>query len=398
MKSPIILASVLLLAACGGGSPQAGQGGPGGPGGPGGQRATSVEVRDVEQGVISEQIRAYGTVKAQDNVQVTAQVTERIVRILADLGDRVQAGQSLAKLNDTSFREQMTRDQAQMEQAKIAAERDSLALSRATDLFSRNLTSQAEFDNARALAASSRAQYRSAVAAYTQSAQNMRYTEVRAPVSGYISKRNLAVGDIAGGGQALFELSNSGGYEVRLFLTMADWNNAKVGQSVELRLSNAAEAGATGIVTRISPQLDATTGLGEVVVTLNNRSASVQPGALVEARINVTTKSGVVVIPRSALVENVQTVIQPESNVIRLERTYAAFVTQGDTLALRRILQLGVQQGDRIEILSGLEPGDKLIITGQSGLEDGAKVRVSGLPRFNQGGGTIQTDSTAKAQ
>jgi hypothetical protein len=104
------------------------------------------------------------------------------------------------------------------------------------------------------------------------------------------------------------------------------------------------------------------------------------------------------VIPRSALVENVQTVIQPESNVIRLERTYAAFVTQGDTLALRRTLQLGVQQGDRIEILSGLEPGDKLIITGQSGLEDGAKVRVSGLPRFNQGGGTIQTDSTAKAQ
>jgi RND family efflux transporter MFP subunit len=147
----------------------------------------------VEQGVISEQIRAYGSVKAQDNVQVTAQVTERIVRILADLGDRVQAGQSLAKLNDTSFREQMTRDQAQMEQAKIAMERDSLALSRATDLFSRNLTSQAEFDNARALAASSRAQYRSAVAAYTQSAQNMRYTEVRAPVSGYISKRNLAV-------------------------------------------------------------------------------------------------------------------------------------------------------------------------------------------------------------
>jgi RND family efflux transporter MFP subunit len=292
----------------------------------------------------------------------------------------------------------MSRDQAQMEQAKIAMERDSLALARATDLFSRNLTSQAEFDNARALAASSRAQYRSAVAAYTQSAQNMRYTEVRAPVSGYISKRNLAVGDIAGGGQALFELSNSGGYEVRLFLTMADWSNVKVGQSVELRLSNATESGASGVVTRIAPQLDATTGLGEVVITLTNRSAAVQPGALVEARINVQTKSGVVVIPRSSLVENVQTVIQPESNVIRLERTYAAFVTQGDTIALRRTLQLGVQQGDRIEILSGLEPGDKLIITGQSGLEDGAKIKVSGLPRFNQGGGTIKTDSTAKAQ
>ncbi len=367
------------------------------PGGPG-QRATSVEVRDVQIGSISEQIRAYGTVKAQDNVQVTAQVSERIVRILADLGDRVQAGQSLAKLNDTSFREQLIRDQAQMEQAKMAMDRDSLSLARATDLFNRNLTSQAEFDNIRAVAAGTRAQYRSAVAAYTQSAQNMRYTEVRAPVTGFIAKRNLAVGDIAGGGQAIFELSNSGGYEVRLFLTMADWNNVKVGQQVDLRLSNASEPGASGVVTRIAPQIDATTGLGEVVITITNRSNSIQPGALVEARINVLTKSGVVVIPRSAMVENVQTVIQPESNVIRLQRTYAAFVTQGDSIALRRTLQLGVQQGDRIEILSGLEPGDKLIITGQSGLEDGAKIRVSGLPRFNQGGRTIAPDSTAKAQ
>jgi RND family efflux transporter MFP subunit len=344
---------------------------------------------------ISDQIRAYGTVKSQDNVQVTAQVTERIVRINADLGDLVQAGQSLAKLNDTSFREQLSRDQAQLEQAKIAMERDSTSLARATDLFNRELTSQAEYDNARAVAASSRAQYRSAFAAYTLSAQNMRYTEVRAPVTGYIAKRNLAVGDIAGGGQAIFELSNSGGYEVRLFLTMADWQNARVDQSVELRLSNEGQSGATGVITRIAPQLDATTGLGEVVITITDRSASVQPGALVEARINVLTKTGSVVIPRSALVENVQTVIQPESNVIRLSRTYAAFVAQGDSVAVRRELELGIQQGDRIEILSGLQPGDKLIITGQSGLEDGAKIRISGLPRFNAGGQTIATDSTA---
>ncbi len=393
MKTYLTFASFLFIAACGGGSPQAGGGFPGA-GGPG-QRATSVEVRDVSIAPISDQIRAYGTVKSQDNVQVTAQVTERIVRINADLGDRVQAGQSLAKLNDTSFREQLARDEAQLEQSKIALQRDSTSLARATDLFNRELTSQAEFDNTRAVAASSRAQYRSAFAAYTLSAQNMRYTEVRAPVTGYIAKRNLAVGDIAGGGQAIFELSNSGGYEVRLFLTMNDWQNARVDQSVELRLSNEAQAGATGVITRIAPQLDATTGLGEVVITLTQRSASVQPGALVEARINVLTKTGSVVVPRSTLVENVQTVIQPESNVIRLSRTYAAFVAQGDSVAVRRELELGIQQGDRIEILSGLQPGDKLIITGQSGLEDGAKIRISGLPRFNAGGQTIATDSTA---
>jgi RND family efflux transporter MFP subunit len=373
---------LLFLAACGGGQPQGGF--PGGPGGPG-ARATSVEVRDVTTAPISDQIRAYGTVRAQDNIQVTAQVSERIVRLLADLGDRVQAGQSLAKLNDTAFREQLSRDAAQMEQARIAMERDSVSLVRATDLFERGLSSQSEFDNVRTTAASSRAQYRSAVAAWTASSQNMLYTEVRAPVSGAIVKRNLGVGDIAGGGQAIFELSNTGGFEVRLNLTLADWQNTRVGQMVELRLSNDAEAMVPGVVARISPQLDATTGLGEVVIRLTGRADRILAGSLVEARINVATKPDVVVIPRSAMVETVQTVIEPESNVIRLRRTYAAFITQGDSVAVRRELDLGIQQGDRIEVLSGLQPGDRLVITGQSGLEDGARIRVSGLPRFEPG-------------
>jgi RND family efflux transporter MFP subunit len=373
---------LLFLAACGGGQPQGGF--PGGPGGPG-ARATSVEVREVATAPISDQIRAYGTVRAQDNIQVTAQVSERIVRLLADLGDRVQAGQSLAKLNDTAFLEQLSRDAAQMEQARIAMERDSVSLVRATDLFERGLSSQAEFDNVRTTAAASRAQYRSAVAAWTASSQNMRYTEVRAPVSGAIVKRNLGVGDIAGGGQPIFELSNTGGFEVRLYLTLEDWRNARVGQDVELRLSNDAETMVPAVVTRLSPQLDATTGLGEVVIRLTGRSDRILAGSLVEARINVATKPDVVVIPRSAMVETVQTVIEPESNVIRLRRTYAAFVTQGDSVAVRRELDLGIQQGDRIEVVSGLAPGERLVITGQSGLEDGARIRVSGLPRFEPG-------------
>ncbi len=371
----------------GGGTPQGG--GPGG-GGPGGQRVNSVEVREVETGAISDQIRAYGTLAAQDVVQVTAQVNERIVRIRADLGDRVSAGQILAELNDNSYREQMNRDRAAMEQARLALVRDSTAFARIEGLSSMNLASPAELDQAAATLAASRAQFRSAVAAYTASFQNLAYTQVRAPVAGYIARRNVAVGDLATGGQPLFELANTGGYELRLFLPMEDWRKTRAGQSVELRLSNAEGASGSGVITRISPQLDPSTGLGEVVISVTGRSADLQPGALVEARINVIQKTGVVVVPRSALVENVQTVIRPESNYITLNRTYSAFISRGDSVAVRRDLQLGIQQGDRIEILSGLEPGDRLVITGQNGLEDGSAIRVSTLPRFNADGSPQQ--------
>jgi RND family efflux transporter MFP subunit len=373
---------LLLISACsGGGSPQQAPGGPGGPGGF--VRSTTVEVRDVQLGEISDQIRTYGTVRAQDNVRVTPQVSERVVRILSDLGDTVRVGQVLARLNDTSFRDQMLRDRAQLDQARVALERDSLNFGRQQELFTLNLLSQAELDNARTIFFSSRAAYRSATAAYTQSSQNLSYTEIKSPVSGVVTRRLISQGDVAGAGQTSFEISNLAGYEVRAFLPLGDWRKARVGQSVEFRVSGAAENSATGVIVRVSPELDPITGLGEVVMAVSRRGPDLYPGVLVDSRINVQTKTGAVIIPRSAMVENVQTVIDPESNVIRLSRSYSVFVSQGDTVASRRALELGIQQGDRIEILDGLASGEKLIITGQNSLEDGSRIRVSGAPRVN---------------
>jgi RND family efflux transporter MFP subunit len=383
--------------ACGGAS-SGGPGGMGGFGGPGGfARATTVEVRDVSLAPISDQIRAYGSVRAQDNVRVTPQVSERVLRIFADLGDTVRAGQTLAKLNDITFRDQLERDRAQVEQARLAARRDSLNLSRQQELFGSALISQAELDNARSTYAASRASLQSAISTLTQSTQNLGYTEVKSPVSGVITRRNASPGDVVGSGTTFYEISNLVGYEIRLNLPLADWRNTRVGQSVEMRASGGNDFNVLGTVSRISPELDPVTGLGEVVISLTNRGDGVFPGMLMESRINIQTKSNAVVIPRSAMVENVQTVIEPESNVIRLSRTYSAFISQGDTVAVRRDLDLGIQQGDRIEVLSGLQPGDKLIITGQSSLEDQSRIRISGAPRFDRTGnpqGIQPSDST----
>jgi hypothetical protein len=85
------------------------------------------------------------------------------------------------------------------------------------------------------------------------------------------------------------------------------------------------------------------------------------------------------------MIENVQTVIEPESNTIRLNRTYSAFVVN-DSTAVRRQLTLGIQMGDRIEILSGLQDGDMLVTTGMNQLDDNTLVRVAqGAPRPAEG-------------
>jgi RND family efflux transporter MFP subunit len=377
------------------------------PGGGGGGQATSVEVAPVQIESISEQIRSFGTIRAQDVVSITPQVSNRVVRIHVDLGDNISRGQIMAEIYDVPFRDAFEQARAQVRQTEAALERDSTQFSRQQELFERDLISRSEFDNARSTYLSSRAQYESAVASLTQSRENLENTKVKSPVDGVVLNRLIAEGDVAGTGQPIFEVANLTGFETRLFLPLQDWELVQIGQQVSMSLSSRTSEIATGVVSRKSPQLNASTGLGEVVITLVDAASSVHQGALVQARINLQTRENAVVIPRSAMVEKVDTYIEPETGTIELSRTYSAFVNQGDTVAVRRELELGIQQGDKIEVLNGLQPGEGLIVTGQRNLQDRSRIRVAGseagrlqqvsqnpLTRIDESGSASNRDTT----
>lgn len=351
-------------------------------GGNGAQQATSVETDEVEIGSIAEQVRSFGNIKAQNVVSVMPQVSNRITEIYVDLGDSVSQGQALAKIHDATFRDQLTQARSQVEQAKIAVRRDSSEYERQKRLMESDLTSAALLDEAQAAYQNSRAQLESARSSLTQAQEDFNNTVVRSPVNGVITSRALEEGDLASTGTELFQIASTSGYESRIYLPVQDWQAVEIGQEVNLRISNESGVSARGVVSRKSPQLDATTGLGEIVITLTQTGNSIYPGVLAENVINITTKDQAIIVPRSALVEQVETVINPESNTIDLERTYSVFVSRGDTVAERRRLELGIEQGDKIEVLNGLLPDEKIIVTGQSGLDDGARISVASGERF----------------
>jgi RND family efflux transporter MFP subunit len=366
----VILLS-FILQACGGSSD----------GGPNsrdqrGERATSVETRNVALQDISRQIRSFGTVQAQDIVQVTPQVGNRITRIYADLGDTVSQGHRLAKIYDATAQDQVQQAQAQLEQSQANLQRDSLQYARQKKLLDRELISEAEFDDVRATYQNSKAQLQSNRSNLTQSRENLQNTIIRSPVYGVVLTRNVSQGDLASSGQVAFEIGNLTGLETQVYLPLEEWRRVNVGQEVSFSLSNEEQSTAEGSVTRISPRLDPTTGLGEVIISFTDKGSSIFQGVLVEAEINVETHKNAVVIPRAALVENVQTLIEPESNTIQIERNYSVFIVQDDSIAIKRDLELGIEQGDQIEILSGLQANDQIVITGQTSLEDSSKVRV----------------------
>ena len=374
-----LILAALLVASCGGNDAQRSDG----PGGwPGMSRqATSVETTEVTTSSISDLVRSYGTIRPQDVVSIIPQVSNRITRIHADLGDTVRQGQLLAKIHDVPFRDALEQAEAQLRQARATLDRDSTAFERQQQLFERGASSSSELDNARSAFEGSKAQYESARAALTQSRENLENTGIRSPVNGVVLSRMIAEGDLARTGEPAFEVANLVGFETRLFLPMHEWESVTVGLPVTMRLSNRDEVAAHGIISRISPQLNPGTGLGEVVISLTDATLSVRQGVLVDSRITLRTHENTVVIPRSAMIEQVETYIEPETNTVEIRRKYSAFVADGDTIARQRELELGLEQGERVEVLAGLEPGEKLITTGHRNLSDRDRIRIAGQSR-----------------
>lgn len=345
---------------------------------------TSVETITAKTSDISQQIKSFGNIRAEEIVEITPQVSNRVTHIYADMGDTVKQGEVLAKIYDAQYRDQYQQAEATLEQRQAAYVRDSLQFQRQKELFKKDLISATEYENAKATFQNSKAQLRAARANLTESRESLKNTRITSPVDGVILSRSISEGDVATTGQIAYTIANTVGYQARVYLPMEEWRNVEIGQKVKFRVSNQQDISGRGRVTQISPRLDPTTGLGEVVISLTKDGQTIFQGVLVEAIINVETHENAVVIPRAALVENVQTLIEPESNTIQLERSYSAFTVQGDSLAIQRDLKLGIEQGNQIEVLQGIRPGDELVITGQSSLSDSTKVRVAGQTNLQE--------------
>ncbi|MCW9707885.1 efflux RND transporter periplasmic adaptor subunit [Fodinibius salsisoli] len=377
-----IVVAIIFFQACGGNTEGPNNPGPGGGMNPAANPGISVETIVASTSDISEQIKSFGNIRAAEIVNVTPQVSNRVTAIYADLGDTVRQGEVMAKIYDVPFRDQYQQAKSQLEQSKSAYVRDSLQYYRQQTLHEKELISSTEFDDARATFQNSKAQLEASRANLTQSREDLKNTEITSPVYGVVLTRNISTGDLASTGQVAYEVGNLTGYQARVYLPLEEWRKIEIGQPVSFRVSNQQDITGEGRVTQISPRIDPTTGLGEVVISLTDRGTSIYQGVLVQSIINVETHQDAVTIPRSALVENVQTLIEPESNTIQLERSYSAFVVQNDSLALRRELTLGIEQGNEIEILEGIGAGDEVVITGQNSLNDSSKVRVAGQEDF----------------
>ena len=364
--------------------------------------AISVTVQQVQSAEIQQSLRATGTVQAFDLLQISPQVGGLQIReVRAREGDQVAAGQVLAVLDDSVLQTELTQARANYTQAEaqVLQQRAEQAQAEANaaeaqDTFERNQTlydqggiSSQELNSRRTQAITAREAVGVAQAA-VQSAQatvnsraaeisrletQLNQTVVRAPADGQIAARQATVGDTSSTGTALFTLVQDGLLELVVDLPQRQLSAIQVGTPVTVTSSNNEDIDLSGSVRSIDPLVDQETRQAAVNVSLS-ADAALRTGMFLQAEFTTGQRTGTV-LPATAVL--------PQS-----DNSFKVFtVSETDTAELVTVtvgtrLPATANQPERLEVLSGLNEGDRVIVDGASYLQPGESVSVVPSP-FN---------------
>lgn len=358
-STPIVALLALSLAvfcgACGDGAPAAG--GKDGKGGPPGKEKQSppapVEVVVVETGPISDGLEATATVQARNRAEIRARASGAVSALDVEEGERVTAGQRLARIDQPAYQSLIDKARAQVEKAR----RDLLA---AEQLNSQGVLPKQQVDDAQFNLRQARLELR-------RLEDERGLGAVTSPIEGVVVSRAVERGEAISAGAALFEVADLAALEIELYVPERHLGRLKPALPVQVSADATGDGVLTGRIERIAPTVDPRSGTVKVTVALGDgtidQSRRLRPGMYVRARIVLDTRENAVLVPRRAVIyEN--------------ERAFAYRVEDG--AARKLALKIGHADRDRLEVREPIVAGDRVIVFGQRGLEDGAKVRIVG--------------------
>ncbi|KAB3529687.1 efflux RND transporter periplasmic adaptor subunit [Alkaliphilus serpentinus] len=196
---------------------------------------------------------------------------------------------------------------------------------------------------------------------FDQAMRNFDNTVVKAPMDGIVSTLNVKEGAIATSSQAAAVIVDAQRVYMQLNIVETLVNKLSVGQEVELYIPAAFDEAITATIDYISPTTDARNQLYTVKIYVDNTSGKIRPGMNGEARLSVDRIDSALIIQSDAVIDK-----DGDSVVYVLE----------DDKAVERNVTTGLDTGDFVEILSGLEEGEEVIVKGQHYVENGQKVQV----------------------
>jgi RND family efflux transporter MFP subunit len=349
----------------------------------------NVTVVAVERSAASGSLILPANIEAVTEAPVLARASGYIKRRYVDIGDRVKAGQLLAEIEAPELGQQVDQAKAALEQTRAALEQSKANLQQSQaqaqlakvtadrwkNLQSKGVVSKQENDtyqsqsvaaqaNVVALekaVASSQSNIVAAQANLARLSQLQDYTSVHAPFAGVITVRNVDVGALVSEASTLlFRIAQTDRLRTYVNVPQSDADSVRVGQTARLLIADLAGHQFTGTVTRTANSLDPATRTLLTEVQVLNSNGLLMPGMYAQVDLTTPRKNPPLLIPGDTLVVRSN---GPQVGVV------------GDDHVVHfQLLQLGRDFGDKIEVLSGLQAGQQIVVNPGDTVQEGAKV------------------------
>jgi membrane fusion protein (multidrug efflux system) len=307
--------------------------------------AVPVEVRYPERMAVDARYGVTAAIEAEGDAPAVARVSGRVVELLVEEGDYVEAGQVLARLDGERLRLSMLAAKAELDRAKGEFERY-------RDLDARGLISKAMYDNLRYELEALEATWKVAELDY-------QYSRIRAPITGYVTRRDIKPGEHVAAGTPVFRITDTSELVAYLEIPQVELGKFEPGLAATLRLDSLPGQSFPATIVRLSPTIDIDSGTFRAAATIPNGDGLLAPGMFGRFLVTYETHQDALVIPSDALLDE--------------DEATAVYVAVGDHVE-RRVIETGIESQGYTEVVSGLAADEQVVVMGHSALRDGSKV------------------------
>jgi RND family efflux transporter MFP subunit len=347
-----LAAAVILLAACKPAAP------------PEAEPIRPVRAITVEKRQGGETVTLTGQVEAQEEASLSFRVGGRMTERLVNVGDQVQEGQLVARLDPEQQRAAVQAARAALTAANALLEKTGNEYDRQATLLRQGWATRARYDQALNAYRNADAQVDSAEAQLAIAIDNLDFTELVADGPGVVTARGAEPGEVVAAGRMIVQLARAGGRDAVFDVPAAVMENAPPGPVIEVSLAANAAVRTEGRVREVAPQADPVTRTFRVRVSLNNVPEAMRLGASVNGTMRLNVGGGIAV---------------PASALTRADRETAVWVVdpRTQTVALRKV-EIERHDLSTVTVARGLQPDEIVVTAGVQALRAGQKVRLLG--------------------